>query len=142
MRLLAARGYHAQTTHRRGEGHVQLLDPDHQGIMAGERLNACGAEAGLPHPGRTLGAAKIKPAMGINEHGEAHEQAIGMLAPVVVIWGLLGLGAASTFPWLQDADHPAMMVGMLAAMLLRRQHYTGAHAPAVSSARRMVPSAT
>jgi hypothetical protein len=47
---------------RRGEEHAPLLDPDHQGIMAGERLNARGAEAGLPHPGRTLGTGKIKPA--------------------------------------------------------------------------------
>ena len=62
VRSLAARGHHAQTMPRRGEEHAPLLDPDHQGIMAGERLNARGAEAGLPHPGRTLGTGKIKPA--------------------------------------------------------------------------------
>ena len=82
--------------------------------------------------------------MRLRGHSWRHgaEMAAGMLAPAVVIYILLGLGAGATLPWLQEADHPAMLLGMLAAMLLRREHYTGGHAPAVTSARRMVPSAT
>jgi hypothetical protein len=68
--------------------------------------------------------------MRVRGHGWQHgiEMTAGMVAPMVVIWVLLGLGLGATLPWLQGADHPAMMVGMLAAMLLRRQHYTGGHA--------------
>jgi hypothetical protein len=68
--------------------------------------------------------------MRLRGHGWRHglEMAAGMLAPVVVIAMLLGLGAGATLPWLQQADGPAMMLGMLGAMLLRREHYTGGHA--------------
>ena len=52
--------------------------------MASQWLDARRLEARPPHPGRTLGAGKIKPPMRINEHSETHEQAIGMLAPVVI----------------------------------------------------------
>lgn len=58
-------------------------------------------------------------------HG--YEMAFGMLAPVVAIDVLLGFGASATLSWLQHAAGPAMMLGMLAAMLLRREHYTGVH---------------
>lgn len=51
------------------------------------------------------------------------EMAIGMLAPVVAIDLLLGLGAATVLPWLQQADGPAMLLGMLAIMVLRVDHY-------------------
>jgi transcriptional regulator GlxA family with amidase domain len=67
--------------------------------------------------------------MRLRGHSWRHgaEMALGMLAPVVVIDVLLGLGAAATLPWLQHAAGPAMMLGMLAAMLLRREQYTGVH---------------
>jgi transcriptional regulator GlxA family with amidase domain len=82
--------------------------------------------------------------MRLRGHSWRHgtEMAVGMLAPAVVIYVLLGLGASETLPWLQGADHPAMLLGMVGAMLLRREHYTGGHAQAAGSARRMVPSTT
>lgn len=82
--------------------------------------------------------------MRVRGHGWQHgvEMTVGMVAPMVVIWGLLGLGAASTFPWLQGADHPAMMVGMLAAMLLRREHYTGGHAHTRTTAGQVATAAS
>jgi transcriptional regulator GlxA family with amidase domain len=69
--------------------------------------------------------------MRVRGHGWQHaaEMAVGMLAPVVAIELLLGLGAATTLPWLRGADGPAMMLGMLAAMLLRPGHYTHRHVP-------------
>jgi len=73
-------------------------------------------------------------------HG--YEMAAGMLVPVAAIWVLLGLGAGESVPWLRMVDHPAMLLGMLGAMLLRREQYTGGHATAAGSARRVAPAAT
>ena len=63
--------------------------------------------------------------MQVRGHSPRHglEMAAGMLAPVVAIDLLLGLGAATVLPWLQQADGPAMLLGMLAIMLLRVDHY-------------------
>jgi hypothetical protein len=66
-----------------------LLDADHHGIVAGKRLNPRLCEARLAHPGGTRSPGKIKAAMRINEHVQAHEQTIGVLAPVVVNEGLV-----------------------------------------------------
>jgi hypothetical protein len=49
----------------------------------------------------------------------------GMNVPVAAIIVLRLLGAESGLPWLVDASHPAMFLGMLMAMLYRRDHYTG-----------------
>jgi hypothetical protein len=67
--------------------------------------------------------------MRVRGHSWRHgvEMSVGMLAPVLAIEALLALGAAATLPWLQGADGPAMMLGMLAAMLLRPGHYSGGH---------------
>jgi hypothetical protein len=74
--------------------------------------------------------------MRLRGHGWRHgvEMTVGMVAPVVVILALIGLGAAESMPWLRHADHPAMALGMLASMLLRREQYTGGHACATASA--------
>jgi hypothetical protein len=67
--------------------------------------------------------------MRLRGHGWQHglEMAVGMLAPVVVIFVLLSLGAGAALPWLLPASVPAMALGMVAAMLLRREHYAGGH---------------
>jgi hypothetical protein len=67
--------------------------------------------------------------MRLRGHSWRHgaEMAFGMLAPVGAIDVLLGFGASATLPWLQHAAGPAMMLGMLAAMLLRRERYAGVH---------------
>ena len=67
--------------------------------------------------------------MRVRGHSWRHgaEMAVGMLTPVVIIDLLLITGAATTFPWLQHAAGPAMVLGMLAAMLFRREHYLGGH---------------
>jgi hypothetical protein len=60
----------------------------------------------------------------------------------VGIYLLLGLGAAATLPWLKGADHPAMLLGMLVAMLLRHEHYAGGHTSTARSSVRVAPATT
>ncbi len=48
-----------------------------------------------------------------------------MLGPVVVILGLSRVGLSDTLPWLSNSEHTAMLLGMLAIMLYRREQYTG-----------------
>ena len=59
-------------------------------------------------------------------HGWRHslEMGVAMLAPVAVINLLCSLGAVEYLPWLAGAGGPAMYLGMLAAMIYRRNHYT------------------
>jgi AraC family transcriptional regulator, transcriptional activator FtrA len=82
--------------------------------------------------------------MRLRGHSWRHgtEMAVGMLAPAVVIYLLLGLGAAATLPWLEGADHPVMLLGMIVAMLLRREHYAGGHASAATPPVRLAPATT
>ncbi len=63
----------------------------------------------------------------VRGHGRRHvaEMAFGMNAPVAAIIILRLLGAEASLPWLADASHPAMFLGMIVAMLARRDHYTG-----------------
>jgi uncharacterized membrane protein YhaH (DUF805 family) len=63
----------------------------------------------------------------VRGHDRRHvkEMALGMNVPVAAIIVLRLLGAESALPWLVDASHPAMFLGMLIAMLYRRDHYTG-----------------
>ena len=53
------------------------------------------------------------------------EMAAAMLAPVAAIVGLRILGVDNYLPWLAKASCPSMYPAMLAAMLYRRDHYTG-----------------
>jgi transcriptional regulator GlxA family with amidase domain len=68
-----------------------------------------------------------------------------MLVPWAAIVGLVGLGAASAVPWLAEADGPAMGLGMLGFMLVRREHYGSASshhdtaAPAARARARRMP---
>lgn len=59
-------------------------------------------------------------------HGWRHslEMGVAMLAPIAVINLLCSLGVVEYLPWLTEASGPAMYLGMLAAMLYRRNHYT------------------
>jgi hypothetical protein len=74
--------------------------------------------------------------MMVRRHGWQHsaEMAVAMLAPVAASIGLSLLGAETYLPWLEDASHPAMLLGMLLAMLYRREHYTGnaGHPPPIT----------
>lgn len=60
-------------------------------------------------------------------HGLRHsaEMAFGMNVPVAAIIVLRLLGGEAYLPWLADASHPAMFLGMIVAMLARSSHYTG-----------------
>lgn len=60
-------------------------------------------------------------------HGWRHsvEMAVAMLAPIALVTVLCRLGVDTYLPWLTGASAPAMFLGMLAAMLYRRSHYTG-----------------
>jgi len=62
----------------------------------------------------------------VRGHGRRHgaEMAFAMFAPVAVIIGLRLLEADAYLPWLADIGHMASFVGMIAAMLYRRDHYT------------------
>jgi hypothetical protein len=63
----------------------------------------------------------------VRGHGMRHsaEMAFAMLAPVAASIGLSLLVAEAYRPILSDASHPAMILGMLIAMLYRREHYPG-----------------
>ena len=53
------------------------------------------------------------------------EMAVAMLGPVAVILALSRVGLSDTLPWHSNSEHTAMLLGMLAIMLYRREHYTG-----------------
>jgi hypothetical protein len=55
------------------------------------------------------------------------EMAAAMLVPWTVVLILDHLGLSETLPWLSRSGRPAMLLGMLAAMLYRRQHYAGGY---------------
>jgi len=63
----------------------------------------------------------------LRRHDRRHVvgMSLGMNALVAVIIVLRLLGADASQPWLADSSHPAMFLGMLAAMLFSREHYTG-----------------
>ena len=54
------------------------------------------------------------------------EMAASMVIPTLIAIALLGAGLAS-FAALMGLEHVAMLLGMLLAMLLRRDEYTGHH---------------
>jgi hypothetical protein len=64
--------------------------------------------------------------MMIRGHGWRHgaEMVIAMIAPVILIGLLCQLGVDEYLPWLAGASAPAMLIGMIGAMLYRREHYT------------------
>jgi hypothetical protein len=55
------------------------------------------------------------------------EMASAMLLPVAGILALRSLGLGDRLPWLANSEHTAMVLGMLAAMLYRRDHYTSGY---------------
>jgi hypothetical protein len=55
------------------------------------------------------------------------EMTSAMLLPIAAIMALRGLGLSDALPWLSNAEHTAMLVGMLVAMLYRREHYTSGY---------------
>jgi hypothetical protein len=76
-------------------------------------------------------AAPMVAWMRIRGHGWRHgfEMALAMLVPWAAVAGLVALGATNVLPWLAHASDPAMYLGMLGIMLVRREHYAhgGAH---------------
>lgn len=60
-------------------------------------------------------------------HGRRHciEMVIAMIAPVALIGLLCQLGVDVYIPWLAGLSTPVMLLGMIAAMLYRKEHYTG-----------------
>lgn len=71
-------------------------------------------------------------------HGWRHgiEMSLGMLLPWAAVLALVALGAAVVLPWLEQADGPAMFLGMLGVMLLRPGHYSHARQPHHAAAAR------
>ncbi len=63
----------------------------------------------------------------VRGHGWRHsiEMAIAMLGPMAAVGLLCQLGADTYLPWLAEASCPAMFIGMIVAMLYRKEHYTG-----------------
>jgi flagellar biosynthetic protein FliP len=76
----------------------------------------------------------------VRGHGRRHgvEMAFAMFAPVAVIIVLRLLEADAYLPWLADIGHMASFVGMIAAMLYRRDHYTGKVAHSVHANHRAI----
>jgi predicted anti-sigma-YlaC factor YlaD len=52
------------------------------------------------------------------------EMAVAMLVPWAAVLVLGHLGPSMAMPWLSTSEHTAMVLGMLAIMLYRRDHYT------------------
>lgn len=83
--------------------------------------------------------------MRVRGHGWRHgaEMAAGMLVPWATILVLVGLGADRALPWLAQAGDASMLLGMVAVMLMRREHYAhgmgGAHASGRASRIRIRP---
>ncbi|HLO30020.1 MAG TPA: hypothetical protein VK249_12835 [Anaerolineales bacterium] len=65
--------------------------------------------------------------MVVRGHGWRHsaEMAFAMSVPVAVAICLRALGVGGSQPWLVGVSHLGMLLGMLTAMLYRRDHYTG-----------------
>ncbi len=65
----------------------------------------------------------------VRGHGWRHsaEMAFAMFAPVAVTTVLSVLGANAYLPWLGNASHLGMLLGMLGIMLYRRAEYTTGH---------------
>jgi hypothetical protein len=65
--------------------------------------------------------------MNLRGHGWRHSRAMAgaMLAPVTAVVVLGQLAGYAYLPWLTTAGYPALSLGMLAYMLLRRDHFTG-----------------
>jgi hypothetical protein len=63
----------------------------------------------------------------VRGHGWRHSAEMGfaMFMPVAVVIVLRLLGADAYLPWLRNASHLGMFLGMLVAMLYRHDHYTG-----------------
>lgn len=61
-------------------------------------------------------------------HGWRHcvEMVVAMIAPVAFIGLLCQLGIDAYLPWLAGLSTPLMFLGMILAMLYRRDHYTRA----------------
>lgn len=64
----------------------------------------------------------------VRGHGWRHsaEMAFAMSAPMVAVIALRALVGSDTYlPWLRQVGYNGMFLGMLIAMLYRRDHYTG-----------------
>jgi hypothetical protein len=70
---------------------------------------------------------------------QAGEMGIGMVVPVVALLVLRGVGVADAFLRFLNSEHAAMLLGMLAIMLYRREHYSAGYTltnwPVVASSR-------
>ena len=76
----------------------------------------------------------------VRGHGRRHslEMAFAMVAPVAVTTVLRLLGADAYLPWLGNASHLGMFLGMLIVMLYRRDHYTGKASHSAHAAHREI----
>ena len=63
----------------------------------------------------------------VRGHGWRHsaEMAFAMSAPMAAVMALRLLGVGASQPWLIQVGYQGMFLGMLMAMLYRRDHYTG-----------------
>ena len=63
----------------------------------------------------------------VRGHGWQHsaEMAFAMSAPMAVVIVVRLLGGGASQPWLIQIGYLGMFLGMLIAMLYRRDHYTG-----------------
>jgi vacuolar-type H+-ATPase subunit I/STV1 len=69
-------------------------------------------------------------------HGWRHciEMVVAMVAPVALIGLLCQIGIDEYLPWLAGLSTPLMFLGMILAMLYRRDHYTRAKSHVVEHA--------
>src|SRR3954468_11195761 len=66
-----------------------LLSPDDHRFAAGEVFHAGVDEAGLAHPLLAIGAGVVEAGRGLDQHVEAHEEALDIVAALVVDQALI-----------------------------------------------------
>lgn len=65
------------------------LEADHHRVRPQATARACGYETGVAHPGLAVGAVVVEPTEGLDQHVQAHQQAEGVAAALVVDDGVI-----------------------------------------------------
>ena len=102
-------------------------------LIPASSIYAAAFKSGTTLYGLTMAAFMTVPMVAwmiVRGHGWRHSAEMGfaMFAPVAVTTVLRLLGADAYLPWLGNASHVGMFLGMLIVMLYRRAEYTTGHA--------------
>ena len=68
---------------------INLFYRDDHGDRIRERLDAGLREPGFAHPSLAIGPSKVETTRGLNQHIQAHQQPLSVLAPFVIDDGFI-----------------------------------------------------